>query len=136
MLSCNRENMRLWVDALRSGKYPQTFDALRRRDKFGRTSFCVEGVAVAVARDNKVGGASFNCGVMPKCVAEWLGINQQESMCVMINGTWTWTTPLSLNDFLEWSFDRIADALEANYLPLTIDAPDDVSSVTAELVPV
>ena len=125
----NRQ-MRLWMDALRSGKYEQGKGALRRDGKF-----CCLGVLCDVYRketgdgmwvDGYGNGNSFNTGYFntgygghfvafpPLEVYNWLGIdyidigNIQDPLRRSID-------PIEANDTFGWTFDQIADALERRY---------------------
>jgi hypothetical protein len=115
----NKENIKIWVAALRSGDYKQIAHFLSRNNKF-----CCVGVACELAIANKVnvqrnsvrsidgrhitvgyGIENCTCGVnFPQELCDWLGLNK---------------TILSryadLNDN-GMSFADIADAIEKAYL--------------------
>lgn len=126
----NKENIRLWVDALRSGEYEQTSHKLAKRDylgdgKFGdKIKYCCLGVVCEVAIKNgvevdrkEVGGhIQFdNHGAMlPRSVAVWLGFEAIEhgDPVISVDGIRATTA----NDTHGWTFERIAEALEERYL--------------------
>jgi hypothetical protein len=84
----NKERLRLWADALRSGEYEQAQFALREPlgffdDEPQRYGYCCLGVACEVAFRNGLvmdvdvyesGDDHDAYSVMPKEVAEWFGI--------------------------------------------------------------
>jgi hypothetical protein len=89
----NKDNLRLWVAALRSGEYRQTDAALNKDDK----SFCCLGVACEVAmkhgislkKEPAVGQASVTTTAMaydgsddylPTAVRKWLGIAHRDPL--------------------------------------------------------
>lgn len=130
----NVENMRLWVEALRSGLYTQTNGKLS-----DGTDYCCLGVACEVAMANGVeldrvqfvdeGGDivtySGERASLPQEVSEWLGLprccpggdlgfcDMFENVVRVDGGT---TSVVTLNDHLRWTFDQIADAVEKEHL--------------------
>jgi hypothetical protein len=130
----NRDNVKLWVDALRSGLYEQG----RGRLSDG-TKYCCLGVACEVAIANGVAvdrlmmddngrvcvtydGDSHS---LPQSVAKWLGTDRccpeaSEADCDWLDQTVrvgnSAMTVVALNDGHEWTFDQIADAVEETYL--------------------
>lgn len=118
-LSCNRQNMKLWIDALRSGNYEQCRNRLTIVDDTGRESHCCLGVACEVAIANGSGtiktthteSAEYDGmgGILPDSVQNWLGLNNR-------NPTIDGHTCSRWNDTFCASFNQIADALERTYL--------------------
>jgi hypothetical protein len=134
----NKENIRKWVDALRSGEYGQTTGKLRRDD-----SFCCLGVACDLSplgkweslssvgnllyvlhKTDEEGEKIAHENDLPHRVADWLGIDQDPMVktwgeptgeaIVFDRGTMAFLS--DLNDDSEWDFDQIADAIERTYL--------------------
>lgn len=118
----NKENIRKWVDALRSGEFKQTTGRLRN----DAGEYCCLGVACEVAIKDGIDLVPFDDGylrpellgytggTMPVAVREWLGLSGDP-----IIGTGEFGLPLSAistNDSHGWSFDQIADAIEREYL--------------------
>jgi hypothetical protein len=114
----NKDNIRKWVEALRSGKYQQTTGALCRDGKY-----CCLGVACEVAIENGVlvvrRGTGENVvrydsreGVLPWAVLEWLGIDEKDPELgksqSMVASDW--------NDHVRADFTKIADLIEETYL--------------------
>lgn len=135
----NEERVQLLADALRSGEFPQGHNMLRTHDD----KYCCLGVACEVARLNGIGikwdaltggCACEDCNesrwnfdgtaeALGRNVADWYGfdIDKHFSADVEIGtdedlGT---ITMINANDDLKWTFDQIADALEAKYLNKT-----------------
>lgn len=86
------EPQRLWVEALRSGKYPQGRQALCHIDGDETVDFCCLGVAceVAIAAgltvrvDTRFGGRRSYDGCslfLPPTVAQWLGLADDNGAC-------------------------------------------------------
>lgn len=115
------EVYKLWLAALRSGKYRQATDALRKTRK-GHNSFCCLGVLCDLARKdggpnwviqpqndhNEGDNATFlHCtGDLPENVREFMGIThgQQEGL-------------IDLNDQDKARFGTIADHIECVIMP-------------------
>jgi hypothetical protein len=120
----NKENVRKWVDALRSGKYGQTQGFLRRDDRF-----CCLGVACEVAMENGVAVSAFPrddsyggngvwayggeglVALPPWSVVEWLGLDEENPKL-----TDEGRHAAELNDEDDWTFEQIADAIEKKFL--------------------
>jgi|SRR5688500_2127325 len=111
----NKENMRLWVAALRSGEYEQGHGALHdHNDKF-----CCLGVACEVALKAGVKmpvtphGNYIRYGQeishLPTVVQEWLGLPVMDPFVAPM------VSAVSANDGHRWSFEQIADSVEALY---------------------
>ena len=126
------ENAKLWIKALRSGKYNQTKGALRRPDGSNDkgVSFCCLGVACdlyikrvpkknrdkmwkADLTDDNVTGGCFrfkkSWSSLPDQVIKWLGLNYA-SGSYGITGT---NSLVSDNDDNNKSFSEIADIIES-----------------------
>jgi hypothetical protein len=71
-----REHRKLWVEALRSGKYEQAAQALRRGQ-----GFCCLGVACDISGVGEWSGAAYvvdtfdaSASILPRAVRDWLGL--------------------------------------------------------------
>ena len=129
----NKENVKKWVDALRSGKYSQT--AGRLGDKLG---FCCLGVACEVAMENGLplkkellndehGSIEYsqNAGELPDEVCEWLGFYDEgdsENSASHDSDPKLPTPEHPLHSCVSWNdeenanFAKIADLIEKEYL--------------------
>lgn len=118
----NKPNLRLWVDALRSGFYAQATGRL-----YADGGFCCLGVACEVAMANGVSltfdpeWQSYDGRIsdLPEAVAVWLGVEDLDPFIDKRSGV----TACMANDFLEWPFTQIADAVEEFY-ELKVEAVD------------
>lgn len=133
----NTVNIRKWVEALRSGDYQQGTGHLRAGDKY-----CCLGVACELAIQDgvpvKVRSGLTSCthlgdedhpnqhphngsiyeynsegGVLPRAVADWLGLNDMPLVRTEGHGYRALT---ELNDGLGWDFAKLADAIERDWL--------------------
>lgn len=95
------ENAKLWVAALRSGKYKQT--KYRLRDEKG---YCCLGVACQVFKEQTGNPVDFNRAMLPYDVMCWLGL-------VTLTGATSETSLVTLNDLKEKTFEEIADFIES-----------------------
>lgn len=136
MPDVNKERMRLWVSALRSGEYAQCRNSIRQFEDHDPTnpSYCCLGVAVKVAHVN--GFTMPNYPGQPKAseaecfqsdhlhvdVAEWFGLFPDNDVMVYTgdpvigeddNGTDQ--TAIDANDTDYWNFNQIADQIETYY---------------------
>lgn len=114
----NKSAIREWVADLRSGKYKQGKEALRRRDRF-----CCMGVACDTYR-RVTGNGEWDEGlfldgtgdsremVLPWGVQEWLGTNHNP---ILHFPRATYSCG-DANDTRRRTFAEIADALERTYL--------------------
>src|SRR5688500_15014524 len=113
-LPSNKANMRLWVDALRSGDYKQGRHYLQADGKF-----CCLGVACQVAvaagvplRVRKYADRIVVYGdcqsSLPPEVTTWLGTGDGFGDVPVTK----WLLATRANDSHGWSFERIADALD------------------------
>lgn len=107
----DKELVRKWVEALRSGEYGQTKDVLAN----GANGFCCLGVACAVALGTKDVNiikkyAASSCMIYPATVRNALGLNKD----VKFRGTTQKldTALMTMNDCASRSFDAIADYIE------------------------
>jgi hypothetical protein len=111
------EHRKLWVEALRSGKYEQTQARLKRGDGFcclgvacdisGLGSFEPDEMGNGVSRYVTDGDVSNN--VLPTPVKQWLGLSNDEGYFISASGADYLTT---LND-RGGSFAAIADIIES-----------------------
>lgn len=130
----DRDHVRLWVDALRSGLYEQARGKLSDGD-----GYCCLGVACEVAMANGVELRKVRSieddgvwvsydeanSMLPQSVAKWLGLGAccptfEHSTCdrladtvYVLDGA---TSVTVLNDRMKLDFNRIADALEKDHL--------------------
>ena len=120
----NKENLRKWIDALRSGEYTQGTRRLR-----GDGTYCCLGVLCDVYKKETKEGVwivrphkldtfyMFEVGDTQEttkpnaAVLQWLGIDGLLS--IPFYETYTL---MGINDTLDWSFEMIADVLEKEYL--------------------
>lgn len=125
----NKENVRKWVDALRSGEYAQTRNALAIRARNGETHHCCLGVACAVA-GIEAEPATYPWGspsnafkfdgsdaVLPGSAQRWLGIGKGNPTVRVVTDKGAADRSLAgLNDSEQWTFDQIADLIERDWL--------------------
>lgn len=144
-MAVNETNMRLWIDALRSGDFTQTKNFLGTPE-----GNCCLGVACEVAMANGVSikrlptvhidrkvytysalteadgyGPDDSRTHLLAAVGKWLGVKHNAGVDVSLlteeeRARWAADFEVDatfLNDVLEWDFLRIADALEKTYLP-------------------
>lgn len=119
----NKENVRKWVDALRSGKYQQGKTYLQTKN-----GYCCLGVVCRVAIADGVeleatesefddvvyfgGSAHF----LPRQVQEWLGTDTDNVEFRDENGDRILATYANDNAARNYSFNDIANMLEETYL--------------------
>lgn len=122
---CNKENMRLWVAALRSGDYQQGVGALQTEGN----KFCCLGVACEIAMIHGIeltfyqgSGEDSNfisydaCSTfLPAKVAAWLGIGYDQHSSFIDVAISNSLSATAANDNNKMSFDEIADAVEVYY---------------------
>lgn len=128
--------VRRWVAALRSGEYAQTREALHNAETGG---YCCLGVAcdlfvrahdgyewrddpnAPVTQLPAVAGHDFLTAdhLLPRPVAEWLGIPGAAAPEVVVEGSDYWDDLAPLHELNDRGlpFDEIADLIEATYLP-------------------
>lgn len=114
----NKENIKKWVDALRSGNYKQCREQLSNG-----LGYCCLGVACEVAI---AGGLSIEKtlgenrvrydgtgAMLPQSVRNWFGFYTNDVPVKYAEGE---STCVGLNDASRLSFAEIADVVEATYL--------------------
>ncbi len=128
-----RENVRKWVEALRSGKYQQGEGALRIHTPGEKDRFCCLGVACDALNpegwhstegfgDEHVGFTFREHGIEydtppREFMADVLGIDNPDPVLLQqgeVEGGALRAT--YVNDELAWGFEKIADLVEAKYL--------------------
>lgn len=125
----NVERIRLWVDALRSGRYAQGSCALKYRATLTKGDrYCCLGVACEASglgvwvdptlpdetsMSYVVPGGDREIGQLPFDVAQWYGIDANPPLRLGADANLRATT---LNDTMGKSFPEIADAIERTYL--------------------
>jgi hypothetical protein len=119
----NKDHIRRWVMALRSGKYEQTTGALRKGD-----AYCCLGVACEVSGVGEWRGSTTadllpaygnddyrESGILPTPVINWLGLDDGDPM--LVNPERGGSTRASeWNDEHGATFEEIADFIEATFL--------------------
>lgn len=129
----NKDNVRLWVDALRSGQYKQGDGYLQLIGTPNR--LCCVGVACEVAIQNGVNLTKKDNGHsvtymdpdgamdrfrMPRLVQDWLDIHESGGGANVVADADGHRRSdydvISLNDSFGFTFENIADALEDTYL--------------------
>lgn len=117
----NKRIKKLWIDALRSGKYKQGRGQLRSAGN----KFCCLGVLCnlhaqehpEVAKKQKSPRAYMGIeAFLPSEVAQWAGLSELEikfGTVFVRNGPRKGESVINLNDDLKLSFNQIADAIEA-----------------------
>jgi hypothetical protein len=120
----NKDRLKLWVQALRSGRFQQARDTLvvfdhsagaQNRDK--RIGHCCLGVAIEVALENGYVHEHEDTGdiwedgdgVMPKQIGEWFGIPMSPLIGTGVNG---YINAVEANDSFGWDFNQIANSVE------------------------
>lgn len=115
----NPEPKRLWVEALRSGKFKQGKSALKQRCGDGEPEYCCLGVLCEVAIRAGVnvrvreadGSESFlstydgQSGYLPRAVSDWAGL---QGYCPVLGED----TATHYNDAEGKTFGEIADLIE------------------------
>ena len=112
----NKENIRKWVEALRSGEYRQGRKLLRVGDRF-----CCLGVACDVSNVGewqRRKGITFEyeeeMGMLPPAVCDWLGVASGDPVLYVSDKRADKAS--QLNDRDHFTFSQIADAIERTYL--------------------
>lgn len=135
--TCNTENMRKFVAALRSGDYTQGRKRLESIGENGVASQCCLGVAcrVAIANGVEVAVTTFgnfetldtlfdgNTSYMSTKVSQWLGLDENDYSDVgwtgnpeLLTEDGTAHSATELNDVRGYTFAQIADCFERTYL--------------------
>jgi hypothetical protein len=112
------ENRRKWIEALRSGKFKQCKQVLRKQNG-SHISFCCLGVATEISGLCTVDGnfyldeteALSYSALLPPCVQDWLNITTIEGRYIDKDGSANF---LTVNNDSGKSFDEIADIIESN----------------------
>lgn len=131
----NKERIKLWVEALRSGEYEQCRQVLRTTRQ-GKYQYCCLGVATEIAVRNGVviDQVVWNYADMNDAVATWFGLATNPGLAIPLlptdslsddEGNLLGDTPTATwaNDVVKMSFTEIADAIERTYLTEeTLDA--------------
>lgn len=136
--------VKLWIEALRSGEFKQTKQVLEESNPDGTKSHCCLGVAMHVALRNgwepREGVERLNWGPesMDPGAGAWFGFQDGPSLESIAGDPYLGRFPevvsgrvhcTSANDELDWSFEKIADALEARYItPTTPDTSKESNS--------
>lgn len=115
----NIEVKKIWVEALRSGKYKQGRRKLHVVDApCGEHTYCCLGVLCELAEKSGICSMSINEGtygydgattLLPNSVMEWAGLNYAGGE---LNKDGEFTSLVKLNDFKEMDFVSIADIIE------------------------
>jgi len=129
----NKELIKRWIEALRSGKYQQGRLSLRNISN----QFCCLGVLCDIAKDelgldwilkeewSKYQIEDNNCTVLPSNLKELVGIGGHLGITVDatklspeygIPSNTKYTTLVELNDYWRLSFNQIADILEQQFI--------------------
>lgn len=142
----NKENMRLVVAALRSGKYPQGTGMLKQVTSDGTVlGYCCMGVMCEVAMEHgvviptrlisvtgSVSEVSFDgsTAFLRRNVLDWLGVGDNgeldRDLVIGMDGDEKISASYA-NDVLKWDFERIAASMEEYYKLLEDD--DDAETV-------
>ncbi len=124
----NKAHIKQWIRALRSGRYKQTVETLRKDDE--PVAYCCLGVACNISKlgkwdgdgEYKIGTRSYN-GFLPHPVAKWLGLSRDPTLPVGDRKRQSVHTmrrkvisAVTANDYAEWDFKDIANALEERYI--------------------
>lgn len=116
MRTPNKERLRMWVAALRSGEYTQGQEVLHHNDT---DTWCCLGVACDVARKNgltlETEIADSGVEVFDECHEYLPGSVQQWFGLPKCNPEFSETPASEWNDDREASFDEIADNIEIEY---------------------
>lgn len=124
----NKQNIAKWVAALRSGEYDQVTGALHKtpadRPVDSPTGYCCLGVACEISELGEwteygsyrtPGKVVLTGTVLPDDVVAWLGVDMVDPV-IGYNENGHAIQATEANDSYEWSFDKIADAIEQTYL--------------------
>jgi hypothetical protein len=104
----NKQVKKLWLAALRSGKYKQTTGQLRYGQKRENLAYCCLGVLEDLAvKAGVIHGFNGRDGVLGKKVMEWAGLNEPSPVA----GTGPWRYLADANDCGK-NFRYIADRIE------------------------
>jgi hypothetical protein len=118
----NKEIIKKWIEALRSGDYEQGKGQLKFGDKY-----CCLGVLCEIAvKENIIEkyehnnkscyGEEHQLAYLPKKIEVWVGLDYNPKIIINNNGYNKEVSLVSLNDDYGYSFKEIADVLEKQYL--------------------
>lgn len=120
------EVKKLWAAALRSGRYTQGQGQLARRGPEDEVSYCCLGVLCELAAEagavQRRVPADYWAGIhysgetalLPEKVKEWAGIASSfDRYEVWYRGLRTSATFMEMNDAMKFSFEDIADVIDA-----------------------
>jgi hypothetical protein len=111
----NKNIMKKWVKALRSGKYRKTSRKLCRITKNGNKSWCCLGVLTDLYnKEHKKHQVSVEGGLLPNKVEQWSGMCSWGGK-LHYNGASTALTNLNDCTKSKRSFSRMADIIEKNW---------------------
>lgn len=114
-----------WINALRSGEYPQITGSLCKVNIDGRHCYCALGVLCHLHhmetyetegwgwRDSRYDNRVFYHGEdagLPEVVVKWAGLSRFDPDVVFDDGEKM--SVVDMNDDARWSFDRIANCIE------------------------
>jgi hypothetical protein len=113
----NKNIMKKWTKALKSGKYRKTTGALCKISKQGNASYCCLGVLTDLFNKEHTPDKQrqlIGCGVLSSSVMKWAGI---KSATGMLDYNSKETSLTDLNDCKKGkrSFKRMADIIEKNW---------------------
>lgn len=107
---------RLWIEALRSGKYIQTFYSLR--DIVGKAKcYCALGVLVAVAEKQgvEIEKGTWMGVALPPNIQQWAGLSTSvPEIKSRVFDNQVQNSIMALNDTVKLIFSEIADIIEAD----------------------
>ena len=126
----NEQNVRLWIEALRSDEFDQGTTKLTKIDDDGYETDCCLGVACKVAIKHgvplkveirasssvdsvayKAYGETEEDEWLPNEIKDWLGLDSRDPVLAL--DKFESLTATELNDDRGYDFDQIADAVEA-----------------------
>lgn len=121
----NKRIKQMWIGALRSGEFEQTWGALARRDSLG-LCYCALGVLCELYRgdvgdnapweqdeeENKFRFLGYGA-TLPPLVREWAGLEAEDPAILLPGG---FSSVSQMNDLEGLSFDEIASAIECSRL--------------------
>jgi hypothetical protein len=130
MTKTQKNHMKKWIEALRSGEYRKTTGKLSKKGKKSQ-KFCAMGVACDLyMQANKKAGWEWDSDCFagpggdylieaPPCVEYWLGIKDQEPVIMRNDGNDDCYDPETEKSvsIKPHSFNKIADYLENKYFP-------------------
>lgn len=112
----NKYNIKLWVEALRSGEYQQSQKVLHNNQGYCCLGVACEvyqkevgGLDISALGDRVVGQYDLCTTVLPEKVVGWFGLDGANPSIGNGNAVF-------MNDTLGWSFSKIADVLEEAFL--------------------